>query len=420
MKVYLYFKKNMFIPLLLVVLFVGSLLSDNITTLFPGYLEILKSKAILITDFLEVGGLNSTLFNAFTILLINYVLIKIVKLRVSGPIFAGLMLITGFSFFGINTINFLPIYFGIYIYSRIKRVEYRSLIIAVLFSCGISSLLSFIYFGLPLELYFSIPLGIFVGILLGLIIPALAGHVIIFHSGYNLYNIGFSLGLLSVVAFGVCNAFNIEIFDGFELTVNNNYHDILLIGLLSFSIFFIINGLVNFKSCIENYKKILSRSGRLLQDFIRDYEHDAVLLNVGVNLLFCITLVLILNIQLTGPLVASLFTVVGFSAMGKHIKNIYPVILGALLAVFVAPNIGLDNISVQIGIFFVTSIAPLSGRYGVIIGIIAGFIHVIITPTLGYSQGPFNLYLNGYIGGIVAAILISVIERYEKELSHDI
>ncbi len=106
MKFYLYLKKNMFIPVIIVMLLLTSLICEDITTLIPGYIDILKNPSILITDYLEVGGLNSTLFNVFTTLTINYVLVKTIKLRISGPIFAGLMLLSGYSFFGINTITF--------------------------------------------------------------------------------------------------------------------------------------------------------------------------------------------------------------------------------------------------------------------------------------------------------------------------
>ncbi len=406
----------MFIPLILVTLFILALIVEDIKTLLPGYFKIITNNSILVTDYLAVGGLNSTLLNVTTTLGINYILVKIVKLRISGPIFAGMMLLTGYSFFGINTINFIPVYIGIYIYSKIKKIEYRTLIIPVLFSCGISSLISYLFFGLNITLFLSIPIGILVGIILGLIIPAITSHVIIFHSGYNLYNIGFTLGLVSIVIYGVFVAFELNVETVY--LVSSKYHTHLLIGLITIALIFLINGIIDYKESFGNYKKLLTRSGRLLQDFIRDYKQGAVSLNIGVNLIFCIILILILNITISGALIASLGAVIGFSAMGKHIKNIYPVILGALLAIFVTKT-DLSVVQVQIGIFFVTALSPLSGRYGLIVGIVAGFIHIIITPVVALVQGPFNLYLNGFVAGFVAAILISIIESYEQEFKYD-
>ncbi len=411
----IYLKKNMYIPLLMILLFILSLIVEPIKTLIPGYIDILTSKSILITDYLAIGGLNSTLLNVFTTLSLNFLLVKILKLRITGPIFAGIMLLTGYSFFGINTINFIPIYLGIFVYSKIKKIEYRALIISIIFSCGIAGLISFIYFGLNISLLISIPLGILTGVLLGMIIPAIASHVIIFHSGYNLYNLGFTLGLISMIAFALFKAFGIDV-SPLDIT-STKYHIHLLVGLFVISIFFIVVGLLN-KETIPNYKKLLKRSGRLVQDFIRDYTIDAVCLNIGINLLFCILLVEILNIEITGPLISGIFAIVGFSAMGKHIKNIIPVILGSLIAIFVT-HVDINNVSVQIGIFFVTALSPLSGRYGIIIGLIAGFLHIIIAPLVSGFQGPFNLYLNGLIGGFIAAVLISIIESYEKEILYD-
>ncbi len=415
MKTYLYLKKNMFIPVMILFLLISSLLVDDIKNLFPGYLDILTSKSILLTDYLAVGGLNSTLFNCFTTLSMVYMLTKILKLRITGPIYAGMMLMLGFSFCGINTFNFIPVYIGIYIYSRIKKIAYRTLIISIIFSSGISPLISFVMFNGGNLLIF-IPLGILIGVLIGMAVPAIASHVILFHSGYNLYNIGFTLGLISLLAYGICTSFGINIQPNVE--INRTYHWPIFVSLGVCSISFIILGGIKFKEAVINYKQMLTRSGRLLQDFIRDYEIDAVLLNIGLNLLFCLTLIFILNLEVSGLVVASLFSVVGFSAMGKHIKNIYPVVLGALIAIFIT-NSDLSNPSLQAGLFFVTALSPLSGRYKVIIGLIAGFLHIIISPISILFQGPFNLYINGFIASFVAAILISIIESYEQELKYD-
>lgn len=410
---YIYCKKTMFLPIFVILLFVLSFTVGDISNLFTGYLDILTSPSLLITDYITVGGVNSTLFNVATTLTLNLILIKKLNLRITGPIYAGLLVITGFSFFGKNTINFIPIYLGLFVYSKIKKIEYRTLIISILFSSGISPVVSFFMFGLDLALYISIPLAILIGVVVGFVIPAIGSHVIIFHSGYNLYNVGFTMGLLSMLIYGIVTVFEIPYLT-YDIISYDHSVEIYII-LFGFAIFNLLIGLLNHKESFPNYKKLITRSGRLLMDFIRDYKHDAVYLNIGINVLFCLSLSLILGFEMSGPLAASILTVAGFSAMGKHIKNILPVILGAIITVLLT-GLSFDTINIQIAVFFVTALSPISGRYKFIVGLIAGFLHMCVISLTAAFQGGFNLYTNGFAAGFIAAMMISVIESFEQEI----
>ena len=96
---------------------------DPIDVMFKGYLNILTSPSILLTDYVVIGGLSATFFNVFVMLTFNIVIIRILKQKISGPIFCGLFMIAGFSFFGKNILNTLPIYLGIWLFSRFKKVR---------------------------------------------------------------------------------------------------------------------------------------------------------------------------------------------------------------------------------------------------------------------------------------------------------
>ena len=148
---------------------------------FRGYLEIIKSPSILITDYTAVGGLGATFFNAATVLIFNLIIMKILDMRITGIIFSGIVCILGFSFFGKNLFNTLPINLGIFLYSKIKKIPFRNLIVTFLFSSGISPLVSYCMFGFGLPLYGGIPLGIACGVVAGLIVTPLANHTIKFH-----------------------------------------------------------------------------------------------------------------------------------------------------------------------------------------------------------------------------------------------
>lgn len=406
----------MMIPLIFIVLFSMSFLFDDFKTIYLGYLEILQSPSVLITDYLAIGGLGATLFNVASIMLINIVMLKLLKLKMTGPIFAGLLTIAGFSFFGKNIFNTIPIYIGIYLHAKHQKLDFKSFIIVVLFSTGISPIVSFLIFGTGWPLYIGIPAGFLVGIFTGFVLPALSSNTIRFHRGYNLYNIGFAMGILSMVYAAILvSLFEFDLFQ-FGTVINNAFHKELLILVVILSIIFILSGFINDARVLKKYPKLLKSSGRLVSDFIRDYGKDITMVNVGVMGLLSVAILLVLNIQINGAVMGGILTVMGFGAFGKHPRNALPVMFGAILwYLFMYYIRGETSVGLQIAILFATAISPISGRFGILVGIIAGLVHIMLTPFTYVFQGGFDLYNNGFAAGFVAAVLVPIFEFIKKD-----
>ena len=55
---------------------------------------------------------------------------------------------------------------------------------------------------------------------------------------------------------------------------------------------------------------------------------------MGVNGLFATLFVLAVKGDLNGPTICGIFTIVGFSSTGKHLRNIAPIMFGVYLASF--------------------------------------------------------------------------------------
>ena len=161
-------KNDMYLELLCFFFFVLAFTLNNPLDTFNGFYKIFTSPSILLTDYVFVGGIGAAFLNVAINLLFNIILIKILKIEVSGPIFAGMMMIVGFSFFGKNIFNGLPIYLGVWLFSKMKKKPFQNYIITLLFSSGLSPIVSYSIFGFGLPYYFSIPLGIIVGIIVGI------------------------------------------------------------------------------------------------------------------------------------------------------------------------------------------------------------------------------------------------------------
>ncbi len=408
-----FLKKRMLMPIVFIILFATSFLSGSLHDLIEGYVNILRSPSVLISDYLRIGGFSATMFNVSTILLINIIMLNRLKMKMTGPMFAGILTIAGFSFFGKNIFNTIPIYLGIYLYARLQKLDFKSFMIVVLFSTGISPIVSFLIFGGPWGLIIGIPLGIIVGIITGFILPALSAHTTRFHKGYNLYNIGFAMGIISMFYSAILTAFRIDFMVGGP--TSEAYHNELLMLTIILSLTFIVAAFIIDRNVLDKYKDLTKSTGRLVSDFIRDYGRAPTMLNVGIMGLISLFALALLNIQINGPVMGGILTVMGFGAFGKHPRNAIPVMTGAFIATLITPAYSLDEVGMAIAILFVTALSPIAGRYGFFIGIIAGFLHIIITPLAYLFQGGFDLYNNGFAAGFVAAMMIPFIEALSKD-----
>jgi hypothetical protein len=404
-------QKRMLFPIIFVLLFALAFVFDTPKEIYYGYLRILQSPSVLISDYLRIGGLGATLFNVATILLFNIILLRSLGIKMSGPVFAGVLTIAGFSFFGKNMFNTLPIYLGIYLFARTQKLPYKSFIIVVLFSTGISPLVSFMIFGTSWPLYVGVPVGILAGVLAGFILPSFSAHTMRFHRGYNLYNIGFALGVLSMLFAVILHSLNVDLNVGGP--TSEIYHLELIIIILGLSAIFLVFAFVSDAKVLKKYPQLMKSSGRLVSDFISEYGRPITMLNVAVMGFISIGIILILDLKMNGPVMGGVLTVMGFGAFGKHPKNALPVIFGAWLGV-VLTNYSLDSVGMVIALLFVTAVSPIAGRYGPFIGMIAGFIHILITPLAYAFQGGFDLYNNGFAAGFVAALMIPFLEAIKK------
>lgn len=71
-----YMKNHITLLIVFIVLFALAFIFDSPEEIFNGYINILQSPSVLISDYLCIGGLGATLFNVATIMLLNLALVK--------------------------------------------------------------------------------------------------------------------------------------------------------------------------------------------------------------------------------------------------------------------------------------------------------------------------------------------------------
>lgn len=416
-----YLHNDLYLEILALLLFVLSFCFEPIGDVFTGYWKILTSSSILLTDYVYIAGIGATLLNVSTVLIFNLILIKILDLKITGPIYSGIIMVIGFSFFGKNLLNTLPIIFGIWLFTKFKKIPYKSVVLAIFFSTGISPLVSYCFFGFGFPWYIGLPLGLVCGIVVGFIIPSYSTHTNVFHEGYNLYNTGFALGIISALFYGLFTAFGLKVE---AVNLYDSSHSLLFQILLgSISISFILIAVLTDRGVFKKYFKMLKTSGRLITDYIRDFSIETVMLNFGIMGTFLLSLVLIFQIPLNGIIFGSIIAILGCAAFGLHIRNVLPVWIGCAIAMLlklaIRDGFYLDpvtDLSMIVAFIFASGLAPISGKYGIVYGLVGGFMHIILTPLMISLQGGFDLYNNGFSAGFEASILAVAAEKiFNKE-----
>jgi hypothetical protein len=389
----------------LIVLF----LSGPFLPTLNGWIAIQLHPSLLITDYLAVGGIHATLINAWLVTMLSIIILYLIKARFSGVSLAGVVTIFGFAFFGKNLVNILPIWGGFYLFARMKKTSLQQYTGTFLFASGLAPVTSFIMFGIPsLAWHVSIPLGLISGLIAGWLTPVVVSIVGKFHQGYNLYNTGFGIGFIAMIFTAILRGFAINI--SVPTLVSFDFHSFFFWLTLIISIALIGVAFLLHRQVYRPWLRLIQSPGNLPSDFYKEYGLAATLFNIGTIGLFSLILVLSFNFKISGPMIAGIYTFMAFGSYGKHIRNASPVMVGLMIASWI-PGYSLTNIGPSIALFFVTALAPVAGKFGIVYGLIAGFLHLLIAPQALFLQGGFDLYNNGFTAGLVAGVIVVVAQN---------
>ena len=151
-----------------------------------------------------------------------------------------------------------------------------------------------------------------------------------------------------------------------------------------------------------------------MADFVFMDGVGPTFMNMAVMGLLAIGWLWLVGGDLNGPTLGGVITIVGFAAFGMHPKNCAPIVAGIWAATLLLRYRPADP-SIQLAALFGMGLAPIAGQFGVVWGIIAGMLHCAIVTTVGSVYGGLNLYNNGFTAGLVALILVPLIQSFKKE-----
>jgi hypothetical protein len=318
--------------------------------------------------------------------------------------------------FGKNPYNAVSIVLGVYLYARIQKERFGKYVLMALFGTALGPLVSQITFGFGLPLWAGVLVGNAAGIVTGIILPPLATSFVKFHQGFNLYNVGFTAGIIGTVFMALFRSFGLETPAVYQVSQGNNLALASILGVY-FGSFIVLGYLMNEHS-FKHLRELMRQPGRLVSDFVTTEGFGVSLVNMGLLGLAGMGYVFLVKGDLSGPTIGGIFTMIGFGAFGKHLRNALPVMLG----VFLATQLKLWDVSSTgaiLAALFGTTLAPISGQFGWKAGVLAGFLHMSMVMNVGYLHGGINLYNNGLSGGIVAATLVPILDAFREEDSFE-
>lgn len=384
---------------------------DSPSNIITGIYKNIVVSSALITDYIEVGGIGATFVNSGLLTLISIIMLYLLKININGVSIAGIFLLQGFGLFGKNIFNVWLIILGVFLYAKVQKENFSKYIYVAFFGTCMGPAITQILFNIDQPLHVRILLSVCIGTFMGFILPPLASFFVRIHQGFNLYNVGFTGGMIASIVVAVLRSYNIEIESNFQWSTGNNFlFSILLFGMFSSMILigYWLNGCT-----FKNLKNIFKYGGKLVTDFVSLEGFGVTLINMGINGMMGLVYILLFRGDLNGPTIGGILTMVAFGGFGKHARNMPPIFIGIILG-GLTKAWSLNDPSIQLAALFSTALAPIAGEFGWKYGVLAGFINSSVVLNVGVLHGGLNLYNTGFASGFAAVFLVPIIEAFRK------
>ena len=277
--------------------------------------------------------------------------------------------------------------------------------------------------------------------IVGLIMLGISGPMAAINQGMmdflqGLYNAGPAAGFLAFLIFcilykspGVPQPENTKLGDGYQLFVSVFF---LVVFLLCLAAAYMMD-----KSCFKNYKALWKSDG-YKTDYTEAFGMPVTLVNVGIyglfillyyNLVHGMTMVdgslVFTGAKFTGATMGAIMCMMAFSAQGAQPRTVFPIMIGYAIASFlpflmyvggVVPEQSwtLTTQGILVGLCFASGLAPVAGKFGFFAGVLAGAVHAILVTTVPQLHGGFCLYNGGFTAGIVAFLVVPVLECFRR------
>ena len=398
-------------------------------TMLSGFWKILITPCKVTTNYFSLGGYAATFLNMGLVGLFSLLLFIVFKGTPNNVSTLAVILTIGFGSWGINVLNILPTMLGVVIYGLVKKEKLGSLVNAMLFSTGIAPIITETLVRYPgTEVigfnWLGLGLTLLVGFIIGFFLPAGLAHSPKVHKGFDLYSAALPIGMTAFFL-------NAALYKTMGLDVNA----LPLLSDMSVASQSTVNIFcgVLFGLCIvfafllgckpKDYWKLLSDPA-LVTNFSSTYGNATFLMNLGVFGLFILGYYNLIGAPFNGVTFGIIFCMVATCNSGSHPGNVWPIMLGYVVAAtvfgWISPLLGgnftfaINAQAICVGLCYANGLSPIADKYGWRYGFIAAVMHYLLVTSVPNLHGGFCLYNGGFTAALICLILVPELERFSK------
>ncbi len=418
----------------------GCLYADDFSGLLPGLWRISTSPSPLTTDYFVMAGLGATFLNAGLCGAFVLLMARLLGTKFRPNLTVAYMLVVAHCFYGMNLPTLAIGTFGLLAGCRFRLVSPADNLGIALFNGCLGPLFGEMLFRYTLGSAFDpsnpqitlpgLVLALGFSLLSGLVIPAMLPGIKKMHKGYDLYNAGITIGLLSIFLYGLMySSFGLpqpsslaapqllHLENGRTATAFANGFFLLIFGAA-----LLIGWLQNGRS-FRGYGALMRHNG-YEANFVDEFGTPLCLLNIGVYGLFILAYMNLMAampgaVGFTGPTCGVTLAALTFVVLGQEPGDVWPMMLGYLLlggfhwlvtggGTFLCAGQPYLN-----SFAFATGLCPIAGKYGWKWGVLGGFICGAICTQITPLHGGLMLFNGGFIAGLTAMILVPILEYIE-------
>ncbi len=396
-------------------------------TMFTGFWKILTSTCKVSTNYFALGGYAATFLNMGLVSAVCTLLFVVLKAKATNVSTLALILTVGFGSWGINVLNIWPTFLGVMLYCLVKKEKLGSNVNAMLFSTGIAPIISDLLLRYPNAEavgfnWLGLGLALAVGLVIGFFLPAGLVHSPKVHKGFDLYSAALPVGMTAFLlnatlykTMGVAlpaapAAETLQVAS--RMTVN------IFCGVV-FGLCIVIAFLMGCRP--KDYWNLL-KDPQLVLNFSGTYGNATFLMNVGIYGLFILGYYNLIGATFNGVTFGVIFCMLACCNSGSHPANVWPIMLGYLVASLVAgwisPLLGgnftgaINAQAIVVGLCYANGLSPISDKYGWRYGFIAAVLHYLLVTSVPNMHGGFCLYNGGFTAALICLVMVPELERF--------
>ena len=398
-------------------------------TMFSGLWQILSQLAKISTNYFCRGRLCRDVPEHGSVGLCCLGLYALCGATVNNVSTLAFVLTLGFCSWGINILNIWPTVLGVVLYCLVKKEKLGANVNAMLFSTGIAPLISDLLVRHPypdvvgFNLY-GFVVAMIVGIAIGFFLPAGLTHSPKVHKGFDLYSAAVPVCLFAFFL-------NATLFKtvGIELPAAPGAETLLVASRLTVNLFCgILFGLcIVFAlamGCKPKQYWALLTAPEHVGSVSSQLGTDVFLMNVGVFGLFILAYYNLIGASFNGVTLGIIFCMLCTCNSGSHPGNVWPIMLGYVLASFLAGGLSrvaggnftfvINAQAIAVGLCFANGLSPITSKYGWFWGMVAAVMHYFLVTSVPNLHGGFCLYNGGFTAAVICILLVPELECFCK------